>query len=111
MKDRLIWILSQLQKLQDDDRVRSDGNSVFIGAKSELTDVIATYAEPAPAAPATVSTTMTPDDIAALVAGMVKAVTHEIEVSDTVTLAAIHESQKTTVANVLAGIAPAPAAA
>ncbi len=63
MIDRLKWILEQMQRLQDDDRVRSEGSSVFSAAKNELVDVIVGYVAPTAAAPAVV--TASPEMMAA----------------------------------------------
>jgi hypothetical protein len=71
MNDRLKWLFEQLQKLQDDDRIRYEGWTVFQGAKAELADIIANpVAEVAPI----VNRTMAPGELEALAESAAKAV-------------------------------------
>jgi hypothetical protein len=123
MKDRLIWILAQLQALQDNYAIRSEGETVFLSAKNELADVIQTYTEAVAPPPAIEYKAMTGDeisdlkiaisaDVRALVradldetkAGIVSAIGAESQQSDVTVLDAIAQSR----ADVLAAM---PAAA
>jgi hypothetical protein len=125
MKDRLIYIADALQKLQDNLWVRSDGETIFMGAKNELADVIATYSEPQAPAPVVEYKALTGDDLAALKGdiatevraqvasdldsakqGIVAAIGAESEQSDVTVLAAIAATRT----DVLAAVAPAPQA-
>lgn len=78
MKDRLLFIAEVLQKLQDNLWVRSDGEAIFMSAKNELADVIATYSEPQPPAPVIEYKALTGDDLAELKGGIVTEVRAQV---------------------------------
>lgn len=56
MKERLIWVLEQLNKVRDElNAVRDVGDMAFKGARDELQDIINKYAEPVAPAPVVVT--------------------------------------------------------
>lgn len=95
--DRLKWILAQLQRLQDNGCIRSEGETDFAMAKNELGDVIATYTAPMAPAPDIVNQVFQPGELDAL-AGTIAAnvtaqVRTELEQSDVAVMAAITETR------------------
>ncbi|WP_373987015.1 hypothetical protein [Duganella sp. BuS-21] len=72
MKDRLKWILSQMNKLMEDGQVRYEGNSVFQGMRMELESVISVADELTAPPPAIVQTLMTAEQVGEVIASIPK---------------------------------------
>jgi hypothetical protein len=123
MIERLNFVMACLQKLQDQDRIRAEGNQVFQEGKAELADMIDTYVEPVTLPAPVVYQVMTEDQvgrvaegIATGVGGMIPApldvpaflssVRDQIEASDVAVLSAIATSQ----GDVITALKPAQAA-
>lgn len=63
MKDRLIWLQQQLQRLEDNYAIASQWQSDFASVKNEVTDIINTYVEAVAPPPAIVYQAITPDAV------------------------------------------------
>ena len=107
MKERLNWIMSQLDKLNNDGYIRYEGNPLFQGAKMELQGVIDVYQAPAEPVPVIEQVIMSADQVAAMVADMrgqvADAVRGALEQSDVEVLAAINAKGD----DVIAALTPA----
>ncbi len=89
MLERLKWILEQLQKLQDEERIRGEGQAVFFNAKNELIDVIETYQLQVEPVATIVQEMVKKEDLNELLDSVLNKVTHEVEQSDLIVLQAI----------------------
>lgn len=107
IKNSMIFVMAGLQKLQDDERIRYEGNAIFQEVKQELAGAIEKIDEQmavaAVVAPVILAA-MTPAQVDELVA----AIRAESEASDVAVLAAIAHSQIDVIAAIAA---PAKAAA
>lgn len=108
MKDRLIWLQQQLQRLEDNYAIASQWQSDYASVKNELADVINTYVEAVAPPPAIVQHVMTDDDMAELVGNInngvesrvsklveaaTAAITADVQASDVTVLAALAETR------------------
>lgn len=107
MKDRLIYLQQQLQRLADNYAIASQWQSDFASLQNEVTDMVHTYVEAVAPPPAIVYQAMTADDIATMAGTLAArvvfnlgdlttiqgAIQAEIQQSDVTVLAAIAETR------------------
>jgi hypothetical protein len=79
--DRLKWIMAELQTMHDNGWVRYEGDTVFFGARDELTSIISDAQEPVTVAAPTVYNVVTAEQLALVGADLAEKVADSVVVA------------------------------